>query len=275
MTTANDPAGGASGDLVAASDRLGAALRGGDRAALEDLLAGDFTFIDASGKTHSRSEALAALAAGHGSAAARKTVADYGSVALVTGRSRGAGQSEDVAVEAWVKESGAWRILVYHLNAIACSDAPSTHQAPTPRAAEAPPAECRNPCAFVPYEAASEGERGIVASFQALEAAVIRGLADDWVPHVADEFVVFRTSQHPTDKAGRAQMLRNQRAVNAETFVAAVEWMKLWVHGDAAVMRADHVMPGNRRPPYRATRVWVKRDGRWQMASSQQTTRAA
>jgi hypothetical protein len=37
-------------------------------------------------------------------------------------------------------------------------------------------------------------------------------------------------------------------------------------------MRADHVMPGNRRPPYRATRVWVKRDGHWQMALSQQTT---
>ena len=39
------------------------------------------------------------------------------------------------------------------------------------------------------------------------------------------------------------------------------------------VMRADHRMPENRRPPYRATRVWVKRDGRWQMAASQQTTR--
>jgi hypothetical protein len=48
--------------------------------------------------------------------------------------------------------------------------------------------------------------------------------------------------------------------------------MKLWVHGDAAVMRADHVMPGKRRPPYRATRIWVKRDGRWQMTMSQQTT---
>ena len=60
----------------------------------------------------------------------------------------------------------------------------------------------------------------------------------------------------------------------SETWVAAVEWMNLWVFGDAAVMRADHRMPGARRPPYRATRVWVKRDGRWQMATSQQTTRA-
>ena len=28
-------------------------------------------------------------------------------------------------------------------------------------------------------------------------------------------------------------------------------------------MRADHAMPGQRRPPYHATRIWVKRDGRW------------
>ena len=62
-----------------------------------------------------------------------------------------------------------------------------------------------------------------------------------------------------------------QKAVNGETWVAEVAWMKLWVFGDAAVMRADHVMPGNRRAPYRATRLWVKRDGHWLMALSQQT----
>ena len=54
--------------------------------------------------------------------------------------------------------------------------------------------------------------------------------------------------------------------------MAEIERMKLWAFGDAVVMRADHKMPGNRRPPYRATRLWVKRDGRWQMAVSQQTT---
>jgi hypothetical protein len=89
---------------------------------------------------------------------------------------------------------------------------------------------------------------------------------------VADEFVVTRTRQHPTDKAARMAFMDSQKAINAETFVAEVERMRFWVFGDGAVMRADHVMPGNRRPPYRATRLWVKRDGRWQMAVSQQTT---
>jgi len=66
--------------------------------------------------------------------------------------------------------------------------------------------------------------------------------------------------------------METQASINAETFIAQVEYLKFWVLGDAAVMRADHVMPGNRRPPYRATRLWVKRDGHWQMAISQQTT---
>ena len=44
--------------------------------------------------------------------------------------------------------------------------------------------------------------------------------------------------------------MATQQAINVETFVAEVTSLKFWVLGDAAVMRADHAMPGNRRPPY-------------------------
>ena len=30
-------------------------------------------------------------------------------------------------------------------------------------------------------------------------------------------------------------------------------------------MITTHVLPDNSRPPYRAARVWVKRNGQWQM----------
>jgi hypothetical protein len=53
--------------------------------------------------------------------------------------------------------------------------------------------------------------------------------------------------------------------------VGEVEAMRLSVYGDAAAMTASHVMPDNSRPPYRTTRVWVKRNGQWQMAISVQT----
>ena len=124
----------------------------------------------------------------------------------------------------------------------------------------------------MPYKPKSQAERDIIATFQALETAVTRNDPNEWIKYVADEFVVTRTRQHPTDKAARVAFMKTQQAINAETFVAEVTYLKFWVLGDAAIMRADHVMPGNRRPPYRATRLWVKRDGRWQMAVSQQTT---
>jgi ketosteroid isomerase-like protein len=262
---------GAGDDLAAASGRLAEALRNGDREMLDGLTDPDFAWIDETGRVGSRRDAMPEAASGEAS----RSMRDYGSVAMVLGAARPVGGGETVTLDVWVKTPEGWRALVHHRNALADPDAPPAQPAPVPRPPDAPPAECRNPCEFVPYEAKGGSERDIVAAFQALEKAVTRNDADEWVRHMADGFVVYRTNQRPTTKAQRAGHLRAQKSVNAETFVAAVEAMRLWVHGDAAVMRADHAMPGGRRPPYRATRVWVKRDGRWQMAVSQQTTRAA
>jgi ketosteroid isomerase-like protein len=202
-------------------------------------------------------------------------VRDYGRVALITGsyKSAQAGEQNDLyALDVWVKGTRGWQALIHHNNVLARPDQPAAHAASTPRPPGAPPPRCENPLEVVPYQPKSRAERDIIAAFQALETAVTRNDSKEWVKHVADEFVVTRTRQHPTDKAGRVAFMAAQAAINAETFVAQVEQLKFWVLGDTAVMRADHVMPGGRRPPYRATRLWVKRNGRWQMAVSQQTT---
>ena len=199
----------------------------------------------------------------------------YGDVAQVTRKGPASAEGQLVAIEAWVREGGGWKAHLAHLNTIADPSSHPAHPPLTKRPSDAPPARCENPLERVPYEPKSDAERGIIESFQGLEKAVVRNQPEEWVNYVADEFVVYRTGQHPTTKAGRVDALRRQREVNAETFVAEVESFEFWTFGDAAVMRADHVMPGNRRPPYRATRFWVKRGGRWLMASSQQTTRAA
>lgn len=263
--------------LAAPRSAAVAACRSGDAAALASLLATDFCAIDLAGAVHG-AEGAGTLPVAGGDAVI--TTADYGDIVLVTERHRSPTLGDVVAVEVWVRKGGAaaadgWRLLVHHANVLADPDAPHSHPTPQARPADAPPPVCENPCLAVPYQPAEPAEADIIRSFQTLERAVTRNDADEWVKHMADEFVVYRTRQNRTTKAMRAQMLRDHRAINAETFVAAVEAMRLWVFGDAAVMRADHVMPGNRRPPYRATRVWVKRDGRWQMAISQQTTRAA
>ena len=263
-------------DLVLfAAQKLAEAIRRGNEAAADRLLARAFTFIDAAGKQHSRRSVLAQLKAAPDSAAARAKVRTLGRVAIVTGaaKSAQARQRNDLfAVDIWVKGDDGWKALIHHNNVLARPEAPAAHPVTQPRPSGAKPPDCNNPCAFVPYQPKSQAERDIITAFQTLERAVTRNDATEWARHVADEFVVYRTGQQPTDKALRVDFIHRQQALNGETFVAEVEWMKLWVLGDAAIMRADHVMPGNRRPPYRATRVWVKRDGRWQMALSQQTT---
>ncbi len=271
-TSDSHPTTGVPADLAATRARFVAAVRSGERAALATLLAGDFTAIDTAGAVHGADSAAGLLVGGDEAAVTAK---DYGSLILVTERYRSTDGRDIVIVEAWVKQAAGWRLLVHHANQLADPGAPHAHPTPQARPADAPPPVCENPCLAVPYEPKEAAEGDIIRSFQTLERAVTRNDADEWVKHMADEFIVYRTKQNLTTKAMRAQMLRDHRVINAETFVAAVEAMKLWVFGDAAVMRADHVMPGNRRPPYRATRIWVKRDGRWQMAMSQQTTKAA
>jgi hypothetical protein len=260
---------------LAAAKGLQAAIRSGDAAAAETFFARDFTFIDAAGHEHSRASVLDALKASPRSTGTQVKLRDYGRVALITGsyKSAQAGTRNDLfALDVWIKQGNDWRALIHHNNVLAPPDTPVAHVSPTPRPIDARPPRCINPLEVVPYEPKSQAERDIIKAFQALELAVTRNDPEDWQTHVADEFVVTRTGQHPTDKAARMAFMALQHKINAETFVAEVVALKFWVLGDAAVMRADHAMPSNRRPPYRATRLWVKRGGRWQMAISQQTT---
>ena len=273
--TAKAQAGSDEAALRAAAQRLDTALRTGNKAAAAKLLAGAFEFIDARGQRHTRAQLLASLKSlAPARAAGKPRLTVYGAIAMRTGARTSARKTEVYFLDVWLKGKDGWRALVRHDNVLAAADAAPAHAPSQPRPRDAQPPECNNPLAFVPYQPKSTAERAIIRSFQTLEQAVTRNDADAWVPHMADEFAVTRTNQHPTSKAERAAFMRRQQTINAETFVAEVAGMKLWVRGKAAVMRADHVMPGNRRPPYRATRVWVQRDGRWQMAVSQQTTMA-
>jgi hypothetical protein len=261
--------------ILGAAKRLADAIRAGNTAAADKLLAHDFQFIDASGHLHSRRSVLSALKASPRTAGTRVAVRDYGRVALVTGsyKSAQAGERSDLyALDVWIRDGRGWKALIHHNNVLARPGAPAAHAPAAPRPADAPPPRCVNPCDEVPYKPKSQAERDIITAFQTLERAVTFNDSKEWTKHVADEFIVTRTGQHPTDKAARMAFMDTQKKINAETFVAEVERLNFWVFGDAAVMRADHIMPGNRRPPYRATRLWVRRNDRWQMAVSQQTT---
>lgn len=261
-------------EVAAARAALTQAVGSGDAGALAGLVDADFTTVDVEGRVSEGAEAAAGLKRNRYGDDREPAIRDYDDVVLLIDR-RPAEKSEIIVAEVWVKQPAGWRLLTHHLNVIADPAETPAHPPHAERPADAPPPKCPNPLEFVPYDATRDEERGMIAAFQALEDAVVRNDAEDWVPHVADEFIVFRTRQHPTTKAQRVEAMHRQKAINAEIFVAAVETMRLWVFGNVVVMRADHRMPGDRRPPYRATRLWVRRDGRWQMAVSQQTNRPA
>jgi hypothetical protein len=275
------PAAGDDAQVLAADQVLAAAMRNGDKGIARRFLALQFTFVDETGKIHLRKDFLGDLKAMVAAPSADAKVKNYGLLATVTGHRKSAQNSDVFFLDIWAKQKGAWRAMVMQDVLLAADGAPP----PAPKAdaksadaksadakpADAKPYECVNPCQTIPYRPRSPVEQDIIASFQAIEKAGIAHDADEWSKHMADELVVYGTGRAPNPKSGRIATIRRQKESNTAVTVGEVETMRLWVYGDAAAMTATHVMPDNSRPPYLAARVWVKRNGQWQMTISQQT----
>jgi hypothetical protein len=71
------------------------------------------------------------------------------------------------------------------------------------------------------------------------------------------------------DKAQRVAAIRKLRNAGRVALPPAVASIAVWVFGNAAVMSADQ--ESRFGEALHATRVWAKRDGRWQLSFSQQT----
>jgi hypothetical protein len=192
----------------------------------------------------------------------------YGRIGMVTGHRKSAHDNEVFFLDIWAKQKGTWRALVAQDVELGSGDAPTAALAPNPDAA---PYDCKNPCQTLPYRERSPAEQDVVNSFQALEKAAVSHEAEEWSKHVADEFVLYGSGRPPIAKSGRVAAIERQKQNNVAVEVGEVETMRLAVYDDGAAMVASHVMSDNSRPPYRAARVWVKRNGQWQMAISVQT----
>lgn len=263
------PIGGDDAPVLASETALGDAMRAGDKAAARRLLALQFSFVDADGKIYARRDFLADLKGLAAAPASEVKLRNYGLLAVVTGHRQSAHNAEVFFLGIWARQKGAWRTLAMQEVAIATADAPAAVAAvPAP---EAQPYECKNPCQTLPYRVRSGPEQDIVTAFQAIEKAVVAHDASEWGKHVADEFVVYRTGQLPAAKSERMAMIERQKESNAAVTVGEVQTMRLAAYGDSAAMVADHVAVDNSRPPYRATRVWVRRNGQWLVAISVQT----
>ena len=181
----------------------------------------------------------------------------YGQVGAVN-----AGHGNVHILRLWVQRPDGWRLLVYH--EVKQLEQPST-------AAGSGVKDCENPCKMVPFQPANEAERAIIASWQALETGVTAHDAEAWAPHIADEFVqISSNSDHVISKAGRMETLNKQKASGVGSAPAPLVSAKMFDFGDAVIMTCLH-QPYSGKPIH-VSRLWIKRDGKWIMSISYQTT---
>lgn len=236
------------------------ALGKGDKAAVGKLLDPDFVWTDTQGNTVSKPAALAHLSSlGSGNSAEAQvkeiTFGEVGEVTALSGKTH--------VLRVWVKRPAGWRLLVAHAATLA-------EKGHTGTAAERGK-ECVNPCKTIPYKPKNAAERGVIASWQALETAVTHHESQNWAPHVADEFMLVSSgNDHPLDKKDRMDILDKQKKAGTGSAPAPLVSARMFDFGDTVVMTSTHQSPGGK--PTHVTRIWINRDGRWQLAYSQQTT---
>jgi hypothetical protein len=248
----------------AAESSLISAVRQGDSKTVELLLHDDFGATDSAGITADKRQTLQHLGKLNVSDLAL-TPHVYGKVAYLTGTSETPTGKVRV-VRVWVKAESKWQAILQQETVIVGKSA--TAQATVPVGTT-----CENPCKSIPYQAPNSEAAAVVASWEALEDAVNHRDADQWANHVSDDFVFnVKEDGNPLTKADRVAIIRKQKLGNSVTDIGAVipNSMKVWVFGDSAVM-ADDQQPTQGGPPYRAMRIWIKREGRWQLVYSQQT----
>lgn len=238
-------------DVRAADDALAAALAAGD----VRLLDGDLTWVDAVGRVYDRRQI-----AGRRSAplleGGELDVHRYGPLATVRAET-----GKHHVLRVWAEREDGWKLVVWHE---VSQDGPHAPHGPGHK-------EHDNPCFTLPYDPRDAHERDCLAAWQRLERAVMRHDPDEWARHVADEFVVVGAARRHS-KADRYKVIEEQRRTDAASAPSPLVSARLDRFGDAMLMRCEH-QPFHGKAA-RVSRVFVRRDGLWQMAVSFQTTQA-
>ena len=231
----------------------------GDTASVAKLLDADFTWTDADGKTLSRADVLSSLLTlalddETGAYQRRQTRSQVEAIM--------ADRDKIHVLRLWVKRGSDWRLLVYHEVVLGRQEASSPGPAAT---------DCQNPCKTVPYKPKNEAEQAIIASWQALETGVTNHDAAAWSPHIAEEFTMLgSTNDHPLTKADRIATLNLQKQTGRGTAPAPLVSAQMFDFGDSVVMTSLH-QPYTGKPVH-VTRLWIKREGKWTLSISYQTT---
>lgn len=216
------------------------------------LLSPDFTWIDSVGKRLTRSQALEAFPAVNNAEVISHAV-EYGNSAVVR-----ANRGRMNVLRIWVKTPGGWRILLYQeLKQVEKSE-------PTPSESST---ECRNPCKETPFQPSTPSEKEAIASWQGVMRAMAESDAELYSPLIAEEFTATDTfHDKPYTKAERILQIQKQKESGKHTTPQEVLSAEMFDLGETVVMIAHEKGRGAKN--YFNTRMWVKRDARWQMLFS-------
>ncbi len=223
-----------------------------NRNALDQLLDANFIWIDSNGKRLSSSLVLEELP---GVANSRVDIEwrAYGKVAVVR-----ANHSRVNVLRVWVKRSTGWRALLYQeVTQVEKSESPGG----------APSEECINPCKTIPYQPETPSEKEAIASWQGVMKAMAENDADAYSPLIAEEFTATDTyHDRPYTKADRLVQISKQKEGGKRSSPPELIAAEMFDLGETVMMVAREQRPGAKS--YFNTRMWVKRDARWQMLLS-------
>jgi hypothetical protein len=245
---------------AAADSAWFAALTGRDSSAATSVLDAEFEWTNSKGRTHKRSDAVQHLSALAADLRGETNVQhyDYTHVYVITSARESARM-----MRVWAMRPDGWRLLGAITTELVTGTTPFAATAATT-------GDCENPCRTMPYAPSSENAKQIAAVFMRLKMDEWHPDPINWSSYVLDDvFYVTETAQ--LSKEDRVKRLASLKASGAPSTPGdPVVSMHIHELGDAAVMIARHT-PYRGGDPYYRLRVWAFKDGRWQLANTQQT----
>jgi hypothetical protein len=228
------------------------ALENKDKTAAAQLLDADLVWIDATGRRFPRAEVLEKLPA-VANADVEAPPRTYGETAVVR-----ANRGRMNVLRVWVKRPAGWRTILYQeLLQVEKSEPPAGRTS----------VECVNPCKTIPFEPQTANEKEAIVSWQGVMRAMAESDADAYAPLIADEFTATDTfHDRPYTKTDRLAQINKQKTTGVRAAPQELLAAEMFDFGETVVMVARERRPGAKS--YFNTRMWVKRDGRWQMLFS-------
>jgi hypothetical protein len=225
-----------------------------DKSALNQLLDPEFTWIDANGQSLARGQVRERLPK-VANANVEPQLRAYNQVAVFR-----ASRDRLHVLRIWVHRESGWRILLYQ-------EVRQVERSESPNSARAGADDCENPCKSIPFVPETQSEKEAIASWQAVMRAMANNDADAYAPLIADEFTATDTHHdRPYTKSDRLAQIKKLSLAAALSRPPALTSARMFDFGETVMMIAREQRPNAK--PYFNTRMWVKREGHWQMLFS-------